>query len=215
MNWKKATWTLVAILPVLALFAWGMTRDPREIPSPLPGKPAPEFTLAVIPKDVPAGAPEPAWTDTVRLADKRGKIVVVNYYASWCLACRDEHPQINQVAQMYAGKPVEFYGILYKDAAPNIRRWIDQMGGQVYPTLSDPSARTAIDYGLYGVPETFFIGPDGKVVKKHTGPVNAAALTRTIDSLLKAMPASGPNGSDAPKGVPLPVQDAATHGGAS
>ncbi|MHB1265854.1 MAG: TlpA family protein disulfide reductase [Gemmatimonadaceae bacterium] len=214
MNWKKATWTLVAILPVLALFAWGMTRDPREIPSPLPGKPAPEFTLAVIPTDVPEGAPEPAWKDTVRLADQRGKIVVVNYYASWCLACRDEHPQINQVAQSYAGKPVEFYGILYKDSAPNIRRWIAEMGGQVYPTLSDPSARTAIDYGLYGVPETFFIGPDGKVVKKHTGPVNAAALTRTIDSLLKTMPASGPNGSDTPRGVPLPAQDAAAHGGA-
>ena len=193
MNWKKATYAILAIVPFLALISWGMTRDPREIPSPLPGKPAPQFTLAVIPKDVAAGAPEPAYTDTVKLAEQRGKIVVMNYYASWCLACRDEHPVLNQIAQAYAGKPVQFYGVLYKDAAPNIRSWIEQMGGQVYPILSDPGARTAIDYGLYGVPETFFIGPDGKVAKKHTGPVTAAALTRTIDSLLAAMPKGGPS----------------------
>jgi cytochrome c biogenesis protein CcmG, thiol:disulfide interchange protein DsbE len=189
MNWKRATIAVGAIIPVVVLLAWGMTRDPREIPSPLPGRPAPEFSLAVMPQDVPRGTPEPVALDTVRLSDKQGKILVLNYYASWCLACRDEHPALHKVSQRYAGAPVEFYGILYKDTPRAIRDWIRMMGGQDYPTLLDPSARTAIDYGLYGVPETFFVGADGKVVKKHVGPVTEAVLVRTIDSLLAAAPA--------------------------
>ena len=85
---------------------------------------------------------------------------------------------------MYRERGVDFYGILYKDSPNAMRRWIAQMGGQTYPALLDPTSRTAIDYGLYGVPETFFIGPDGKVVKKHIGPVTRAVLVSTLDSLI-------------------------------
>jgi cytochrome c biogenesis protein CcmG, thiol:disulfide interchange protein DsbE len=192
MNWRRATVAIGSMIPVVALLGWGMTRDPREIPSPLPGRPAPEFALAVMPPELPRGAPEPDALDTIRLADRQGKILVLNYYASWCLACRDEHPALDRVSQRYEGEPVEIYGILYKDSPKAIRDWIRMMGGQHYPTLLDPKARTAIDYGLYGVPETFFVGADGKVVKKHVGPVTEAVLVRTIDSLLAAMPATAP-----------------------
>lgn len=186
MNWRRAALATAAIAPLIALLGFGMTRNPKEILSPLPGREAPDFALAVMPLDVPEGAAEPAPTDTVRLADRRGRIQVVNYYASWCLACRDEHPVLSALAPQYAERGVDFSGIVYKDSPAAMRRWIDQMGGQTYPALLDPSARSAIDYGLYGVPETVFIGADGRVVKKHVGPVTHAVLTSTLDSLLAA-----------------------------
>ena len=184
MNWKRAAIAIFAIVPLVALLGFGMTRNPKEIPSPLPGRDAPRFELAVMPMAPLADGSEPALTDTVRLADNRGRIQVVNYYASWCLACRDEHPVLSELAPVYRERGVDFYGILYKDSPNAMRRWIAQMGGQTYPALLDPTSRTAIDYGLYGVPETFFIGPDGKVVKKHIGPVTRAVLVSTLDSLI-------------------------------
>lgn len=184
MNWKRAAIGTAAIAPLVGLLAFGMTRDPKEIHSPLPGRDAPDFALAVMPVQVPDGAPEPASTDTVRLADRRGRIQVVNYYASWCLACRDEHPVLSAMAPRYADRGVDFVGILYKDSPSAMRRWIAEMGGQTYPALLDPSSRSAIDYGLYGVPETVFIGADGRVVKKHIGPVTAQVLVSTLDSLI-------------------------------
>jgi len=182
MNWKRATIALLATTPILALFAFGLTRDPREIPSPLPGRDAPAFAMAVM----PPAADAPATSDTVRLAEQRGKIVVMNFYASWCLACRDEHPVLQALAPEYRDKGVEFYGVMYKDSPDALRRWIAEMGGQPYPTLVDPGARTAIDYGLYGVPETFFIGRDGRVARKHVGPVTRDVIRATLDSLLAA-----------------------------
>lgn len=182
MNWKRATIALVGTLPLIALFAYGLTRDPREIPSPLPGRAAPAFSMAVM----PASEGLPPAADSIRLAERRGKVVVMNFYASWCLACRDEHPVLQELAPEYSAKGVEFYGVLYKDSPDAIRKWIAEMGGQPYPTLLDPGARTAIDYGLYGVPETFFVGRDGRVARKHVGPVTRDVLRRTLDSLLAA-----------------------------
>lgn len=192
MNWNRAALGTAAIAPLIALLGFGMTRNPKEIHSPLPGRVAPEFALAVMPMDVPEGAPEPASSDTVRLAERRGRIQVINYYASWCLACRDEHPVLSALAPRYAEKGVDFSGVVYKDSPAAMRRWIAQMGGQTYPSLLDPMARTAIDYGLYGVPETVFIGADGRVVKKHIGPVSAAVLSTTLDSLIALTPAPAP-----------------------
>jgi cytochrome c biogenesis protein CcmG, thiol:disulfide interchange protein DsbE len=193
MNWKRASVALLATVPVIALFAYGLTRDPREIPSPLPGRDAPRFAMAVM----PANTDEAPVTDTVRLADRRGRIVVMNFYASWCLACRDEHPVLQELAPEYRAKGVEFYGVLYKDSPNAIRRWISEMGGQPYPTLLDPGSRTAIDYGLYGVPETFFVGRDGRVARKHVGPVTREVLRHTLDSLIAASPAPGVGGDTA------------------
>ena len=182
MNWRRASIALLATIPVIALFAYGLTRDPREIPSPLPGRAAPAFAMAVM----PAAKDAPTTSDSIRLAEQRGKVVVMNFYASWCLACRDEHPVLQELAPEYRAKGVEFYGILYKDSPDAIRRWIDEMGGQPYPTLLDPGARTAIDYGLYGVPETFIIDQQGRVVHKKIGPTTVSELASFIDPLLEA-----------------------------
>lgn len=186
MNWKRAAVAAGVSLPLIALLAFGMTRDPKEIPSPLPGREAPPFALAVFAPG--EGAIKRAVGDTVRLADHRGEVVVLNFWASWCLACRDEHSVLSQVAEAYAGRGVTFYGILYNDGSKNGVRWIEQMGGQTYPSVQDPRTRTAIEYGLYGVPETFFVGRDGRVAYKHVGPVSERILTQKIDSLLALSP---------------------------
>lgn len=184
MNWKRSTLAVIIVLPVIALFWFGLSHDPRAIPSPLPGHPAPEFTLARL--DPPA--------TEVSLASHRGEVVVVNFWASWCLACRDEHRPLSEVATRYRDRGVVFYGILYNDTPEPARRWIKEMGGQSYATLLDPGSRTAIDYGLYGVPETFFIDREGRVAYKHIGPVTERLLTQKLDEIL-AQPRGQEQGS--------------------
>jgi cytochrome c biogenesis protein CcmG/thiol:disulfide interchange protein DsbE len=184
MNWRRASIAALFAVPVIALFVFGLTRDPHDIPSPLPGTVAPGFALAVFaPGQPPLNRPI---GDTVRLADLRGQVVVLNFWASWCLSCRDEHVTLSQVARRYAGKPVRFIGSLYQDTETSGSRWIAEMGGQSYPSVQDPRARTAIDYGLYGVPETFVISPDGRIAHKITGPASAEIVTQVVDSLLAA-----------------------------
>lgn len=178
MNRRRAVLAALSAIPVLALFAWGMGRDPGEIPSPLPGRPAPTFALSVFTNGL-GGAPQ----DTVRLQDWLGDPVVLNVWASWCLACRDEHPALLAVGRRYAASDVHFVGLLYNDTPEAGRAWLQEMGGQAYPSVLDPGARTAIAYGVYGVPETYFIGRDGRVAHKHTGPVSERVLEEWIARL--------------------------------
>ena len=205
MNWKRAFLVTAGVgLPVMALLSYGMTRDPRNIPSPLPGREAPAFTRVVF---APGTDSVLRMTvgDSVRLAEHRGRIVVVNFWASWCLACRDEHEALSQVANRYATTGVKFYGLLYNDFERNGIKWIADMGGQAYPALADPGARAAIDYGLYGVPETFVVDQMGRVARKYTGPVTAVQLVRLLDSLLVVNRDSSSSGSaDAPVTRMLP-----------
>lgn len=182
MNWTRAGVGVIASLPVIGLLAWGLTRDPNEIISPLPGRPAPAFSLGVFASG--EGALARPIGDTLALSAMRGKVVVVNFWASWCLACRDEHTALSSVARDYAAKPVQFVGVLYNDVASAGTNWIQGMGGQSYPSVVDPGARTAVDFGLYGVPETFIIDGAGLVAYKHVGPVSARLLAQKIDSLL-------------------------------
>lgn len=182
MNWKRASFAMVAAVPFIALFAYGFTRDPAEIPSPLPGRDAPAFALEVFaPGEEPLAR---ALGDTIRLRDLAGKVTVVNFWASWCLACRDEHVPLSETAREYADRPAQFVGVLYNDRPSAGLRWIEQMGGQSYPSVTDDGSRTAIDFGLYGVPETFIVGPDGRIAYKHVGPISASVLRKWIDSLL-------------------------------
>ena len=181
MNWKRAAIATLAAAPVIALFAFGFTRNPSEIPSPLPGRPAPAFALPVFATGEAPLAREVG--DTIRLGDLAGKVVVVNFWASWCLACRDEHVALSETAREYADKPAQFIGVLYHDRPTNGLRWIDGMGGQSYPSVSDERSRMAIDYGLYGVPETFIVDPGGRIAYKHIGPITANVLRFWIDSL--------------------------------
>ena len=181
MNWKRAAIATLAAAPVIALFAFGFTRNPSEIPSPLPGRAAPAFALPVFAAGEPPLARDVG--DTIRLGDLAGKVVVVNFWASWCLACRDEHAALSETAREYADKPTQFIGVLYHDRPGNGLRWIEGMGGQSYPSVTDDGSRMAIDYGLYGVPETFIVDPGGRIAYKHIGPITANVLRFWIDSL--------------------------------
>jgi cytochrome c biogenesis protein CcmG/thiol:disulfide interchange protein DsbE len=208
MDWKRAFMVTGAIgAPFIALLAFGMTRDPRQIPSPLPGKPAPTWAHPVFAPGADAALMRTVG-DTVRLADMKGKVVVLNFWASWCLACRDEHLDLSEAATQLAGKGVQVFGMLYNDKDENGVRWIADMGGQAYPSLSDPGARTAIDYGLYGVPETFVIDQRGKVAHKFIGPVTARALMAKVDSVLAAGggASSGAPGHDSAAKVAVPTK---------
>jgi cytochrome c biogenesis protein CcmG, thiol:disulfide interchange protein DsbE len=173
MNWRRSLVGLGVSVPIIALLAYGLTLDPRTIPSTLPGRPAPDFALPVL--DQP---------DTVRLADLRGNVVVLNFWASWCLECRFEHSDLSVAATMYEPRGVRFYGILYNDTPANGRAWIRDMGGQTYPALLDTGSRTAVSYGLYGVPETFIIDRDGTVVHKQIGPITLSRLASLLDPLV-------------------------------
>jgi cytochrome c biogenesis protein CcmG/thiol:disulfide interchange protein DsbE len=182
VNWKRAIIAMLASAPIIALFAFGFTRNPGEIPSPLPGRAAPAFNLAIFaPGEPPLARPV---GDSIRLGDLAGNVVVLNFWASWCLACRDEHVALSETALRYADRPAQFIGVLYNDRPSAGIRWIAQMGGQSYPSVTDNNSRTAIDYGLYGVPETFIVDASGRIAYKHLGPISERVLRQWIDSLL-------------------------------
>jgi cytochrome c biogenesis protein CcmG/thiol:disulfide interchange protein DsbE len=173
MNWRRAAAGCAVAAAVVALLAFGLTRDPSHIPSPLPGKPAPEFALQVLDAQ-----------DSIRLADLRGQVVVLNFWASWCLACRDEHDDLVEIARRYAGRGVRVLGVVYNDFSAPAVQWIRDMGGANYPSLMDERTRVAIDYGVAKVPETFVIDRTGTVVLKHFGPIEATRLAAVIEPLL-------------------------------
>ncbi|HSJ10986.1 MAG TPA: TlpA disulfide reductase family protein [Longimicrobiales bacterium] len=183
MNWRRSLIGVGVAVPIVALLAYGMTRDPNEMVSTLPGRQAPMFALPVMDS-------EPV--DTVHLSELRGDIVVVNFWASWCLECRVEHGDLSRAALEYGDKGVHFFGILYQDDPESGRRWINAQGGQPYPALVDGGSRTAILYGLYGVPETVIIGRDGKVVHKQIGPFTSyAQISALLEPLLAASDDTG------------------------
>jgi cytochrome c biogenesis protein CcmG/thiol:disulfide interchange protein DsbE len=170
MSWKRAILPVLA-LPVIGLLAYGLTRDPNVVESPLPGREAFDFTAPTLDGD------------TVRLSELRGKVVVLNFWASWCLACVDEHEVLIRASRRYPESDVQVLGVVYQDSRENARRWMGRMGGD-WPSVLDPSARIAIDYGVYGVPETYFIGRDGRVAYKQIGPVNEQIVSSWVDHLL-------------------------------
>jgi cytochrome c biogenesis protein CcmG, thiol:disulfide interchange protein DsbE len=184
MSTKRMVLGFLITIPIIALLATAMDRDPRAIPSPLPGREAPSFSLPVMLTTAPHSVTSPGPGEAVNLEELRGDVVVVNFWASWCLSCRTEHVPLSQLAEQYADEEVHFFRILYNDRAPNAAGLIERMGGQSYPTLLDTRSSTAIQYGLTGVPETFFIGRDGKVAHKQVGPVHHDLIVEWIERLL-------------------------------
>lgn len=170
MSWKKMLLPAAA-LPVIALLGYGLTRDPNVVESPLPGREAFDFAAPSLEGD------------TLRLKDLQGQVVVLNFWASWCVACIDEHAVFVDAERRYADRPFQMLGVVYQDSPENARRWMRRMGGS-WPSLIDPSSRIAIDYGVYGVPETYFIGKDGRIAYKQIGPVNRLLLSHWVERLL-------------------------------
>jgi cytochrome c biogenesis protein CcmG, thiol:disulfide interchange protein DsbE len=171
-RWRTLA-TVVSVVAVLtSLLAFGLSRDPTVIRSPLLGKEAPVFSLRTL-----------SGNQTVRLPDLRGQVVVVNFWASWCADCRIEHDALVAAWDRYRDQGVVLLGIAFQDQPSASRSYLDTWGGD-WPQLTDPGDATALTYGVYGVPETFVIGPDGRVAAKQVGAVTYAWLTTQIDGLL-------------------------------
>ncbi len=173
---------LLVFLLVTAFFVWGLMKgNPRNIPSVLIGKPAPTFDLPALAEvRAPNGQPV-GGLSTAEL--KTPGIKLVNFFASWCLACRDEHPFLLALA---ARKEMPIYGIAYKDQPEKTRAWLAEMGGNPYERIGvDLKGRVGIDFGVYGVPETYFIDERGVIVYKYIGPLSEKAWREQVLPALK------------------------------
>lgn len=165
----------LAIFLVLAGFMLvGLNRDPREVPSPLIGKPAPEFALTRL-DDANA---------TIKRADLLGQVWMLNVWASWCVACREEHPLLVEYSRQ---KRLPIYGLNYKDQRADGQGWLAQFGNPYTASLWDNAGRVGLDFGVYGVPETFIIDREGVVRLKHIGPLTPQVIRERIEPLLKSL----------------------------
>ena len=172
-RWGRRIAVVAAVATVLAAAAFG-TRfgtDVGLVDSPLIGQPAPSFAL----EELETG-------ETWDSGDVDAEVLVVNFWASWCVPCREEHPALVSTARSYDTEQVQFVGIVYQDRRSAATAFLDELG-RAYPNLVDPRSETAIDFGVFGIPETYFIA-DGTVVAKITGASDAALLTETIDTIL-------------------------------
>jgi cytochrome c biogenesis protein CcmG/thiol:disulfide interchange protein DsbE len=166
---------LVAFAALAALFWFGLQAgDPSRIPSALIGRPAPQTTLPALDGLVVNGSPVPGLDPTMF----KGKVSLVNVWASWCVPCHDEAPLLTQLGQ---DKRLQLVGINYKDASDNARRFLGRYGNPFGIVGVDGNGRAAIEWGVYGVPETFVVGRDGTIVYKLVGPVTP----ENIDTVLK------------------------------
>jgi len=165
---------LAVFLVILAFLFVGLGLNPREVPSPLIGKPAPAFQLAQL------HTPERSFTDK----DMLGQVWLLNVWASWCISCRDEHPLLVELSKT---KAVPVVGLNYKDKPDEAKAWLKQFGDPYQLSITDLNGRVGIDYGVYGVPETFLIDKAGVVRYKHIGPITPDALQTKILPLVKAL----------------------------
>jgi cytochrome c biogenesis protein CcmG, thiol:disulfide interchange protein DsbE len=162
----------LAAVPVLLLLGYGFRTDPREIPSPLIGKRAAPFSLKTF-----SG-------DQVSLEALRGRVVVVNFWASWCFpACYDEAPALERAWQRYKDRGIMMIGIDIQDKDEAAKKFLAQFG-HTFPNAPDPAGRVSVEYGVYGVPETFFIDRAGRVRFKQVGAVTDQIFSRHVELLL-------------------------------
>ncbi len=162
----------LAIFITLVIFLYrGLSLDPKRVPSPLVGKPMPEFTLPRL-KDPAA---------TISDTDLKGKVSVLNIWATWCVSCRAEHAVLLLLAN--SGK-VDIYGLNYKDDRAKAQQWLAQLGDPYIANAFDADGRAGIDWGVYGAPETFIMDRQGIIRHKHIGPLTVDALDNTILPLI-------------------------------
>ena len=177
----RARWIAIAVgVPVALLLVVLATRPPagvRAADSPLLGKPAPEVRATTI-----DGQP-------VELSASRGRWVLVNFFATWCVPCRQEHPDLVRFAQQHENVgDLDVIGVVYDDSIDAVRKFRDKEGG-AWPLLADPSGRIALDFGVSGVPESYLIDPDGRVAAKIVGGIRAPALDELLVKLKSGRPA--------------------------
>lgn len=163
------------VFVVLAVFFYvGLSLNPREVPSPLIGKPAPTFEQPQLFEPAKAFAPK----------DMQGQVWLFNVWASWCVACREEHPYLVELAQ---AKRLPIVGLNYKDQPDAAKGWLAQLGDPYTLSVVDPEGKIGIDYGVYGVPETYLIDRAGVIRYKHVGPVTREAWQEKFEPLLKEL----------------------------
>src|SRR4051812_19046624 len=165
---------LALFIGLLVFFAVGLTRDPREVPSPLIDKPAPIFKVAQLHEPASTFAPE----------DMRGKVWMLNVWASWCVSCRVEHPLLVDISKRGI---VPIVGLNYKDKRDEGMQWLTRLGNPYVLSAYDDEGRVGIDYGVYGVPETFVIDKAGMIRYKQIGPVTDEVLQAKILPLIRKL----------------------------
>ncbi len=168
---SRYLWPLAGFLLLVAFLGIGLTLDPREVPSPLIGKPAPHFELPRL------HDPEKKFTTE----EMKGRVWLLNVWASWCVACRDEHPVLVELAR---AKVVPIYGLNYKDPRDDALRWLKQFGDPYDVSVADVNGRIGIEYGVYGVPETYVIDKAGVIRYKQIGPVSRETLQKKLLPLI-------------------------------
>ena len=166
-------------LVLVVFLAIGLNRDPREVPSPLINKAAPTFRLPQL--------KEPSKTFSAE--DMRGKVWVLNVWASWCVSCRDEHPLLIEYASSGA---VPIYGLNWKDKREDALGWLGELGDPYIASAVDLDGRVAIDYGVYGAPETYLIDQGGVIRYKHIGPVTRDVWNKKFLPLAQQLNREGP-----------------------
>ena len=171
---KKYIVPLVIFVALGLLLAYGLNLDPRRIPSPLIGKPLPAFSLTTV--------ADP--TRKVSRDDLHGRVYLLSVWASWCAACREEHPLLNELTSR---KAVTIIGLNYKDKREDALRWLGALGNPYELSLSDQDGRLGIDLGVYGVPETFVIDKQGVIRYKQIGPMTPEVWEQKLAPLIKEL----------------------------
>lgn len=171
---KRFIWPLGIFLVLLVFLGIGLQRNPQEIPSPFIGKAAPAFTLTQL------EAPRENFSPR----DMQGQVWLLNVWASWCTSCREEHPVLLAFSKE-AGVPI--VGLNYKDVRNDGQQWLSRFGNPYLVSAFDSDGRVGIDYGVYGVPETFVIDQHGVVRLKHTGPITPEVIRSKLLPLIKAL----------------------------
>ena len=171
---KRFLWPLAIFLLLVGFLAVGLKLDPREVPSPLVGKPAPAFELPVLHQPDKRFVP----------GDMRGKVWLLNVWASWCVSCREEHPVLLDLAKRGV---MPILGLNYKDKGEDAQRWLKQFGDPYQLSVVDADGRIGIDYGVYGVPETYLIDGEGVIRYKQIGPLTQAIVEQKVLPPAKAL----------------------------